>query len=259
MNEHKINLRQANLIPHRSEIHRQEQHEHEQQKARLIDFDLSGRVGVRQYPAGFNALIEDGARHPTATGGRFLEFVHDLFAFVAVCRLFQTGAAAGKPCAASGSVSGSGSGGGSGSSCGGGGGGGSGGGDRNIQNVADDEEDDDDDDQSTKRHKQQDRWNAMLDKWSEWCDSLSGSASSNSSNIRVNVSISCSSRSSAAEAAATAAAASEAAATEAAAVATAAAAVGQRMVDALRQWDNASLRPAGPPPITIGTGSPAKK
>ena len=59
----------------------------------LIDFDFSGRCGKDIYPDGFNVDIEDGKRHEDvkskARGSCTLQHQHDIFGFVAVCRLFE--------------------------------------------------------------------------------------------------------------------------------------------------------------------------
>ena len=58
--------------------------------ATLIDFDFSGKDGVKKYPSTFNTRINDGARHPDVAGGVVLKFKHDWFAvaeLVSRCKL----------------------------------------------------------------------------------------------------------------------------------------------------------------------------
>ena len=57
-------------------------------ECRLIDFDYSGKEDEQEYPGGWNKAIDDGERHPNATGFNKLKKPHDIFALLAICRLY---------------------------------------------------------------------------------------------------------------------------------------------------------------------------
>lgn len=58
-------------------------------ECRLIDFDYSGTEDKQLYPIGWNESIDDGERHPEARGCNALKKSHDIFALLAICRLYQ--------------------------------------------------------------------------------------------------------------------------------------------------------------------------
>jgi serine/threonine protein kinase len=62
--------------------------EHWKPHVTIIDFDFSGEAGVKSYPEGYNREIEDGERHPDATGGKVLQPEHDVFSCLYLCRLY---------------------------------------------------------------------------------------------------------------------------------------------------------------------------
>jgi len=55
----------------------------------LIDFDLSGQIGVCQYPEDFNPDIDDGMRHPEALPNKLLQSHHDRFSMAYIMKLFS--------------------------------------------------------------------------------------------------------------------------------------------------------------------------
>ena len=59
-------------------------------RAHLIDWDLSGNDFATPYPEGFNHDIgDDGKRHPDAVAREIMLFSHDVFAVMYLLRLFQ--------------------------------------------------------------------------------------------------------------------------------------------------------------------------
>lgn len=61
----------------------------------LIDFDYSGKVGVKSYPVGFNIDIgDDGKRHPEVNDNVLLKYQHDWFSLTWMFQQFRPSEAA---------------------------------------------------------------------------------------------------------------------------------------------------------------------